>query len=683
MLDRGTIVTALTMMMVASAFSILLISLPEAEVEGAATEDMNTLWEHEVAFSVPGDPFLKACDGIAVGEVYADRPGLETVFVSRNGWVYLSYYDQTSSTWMTDQLWQSPGQLLSPAIGDLRPDKPGNEIIAVGLSYGTEDAPQGGNGTATVLVRETLTSDWTPERAFTQPLLVHGCDIGDVDPTIPGNEAVVTTFNKTAVLIWWDNVTKTYQNSVIFPDSHNVRKVVIADILPERPGNELVAVSKSGNATLAYGNHTNWTWSRVYTGDALARVAVGNIDPDDNLEIYLGSDTNKVIGLKRSGSTWTPQEIMVDSDKNRGVWIADVDPNVPGNELYSFGYSRRLVQITGSFSSGWSYKDLFLDTARGHEIRIGDLRTDIPGLEIAIVGYSGNVTIVSPGGEGAIAAPTITGPASVTVASGGSSEVTLNVEGGNSVMMLSCGSVPGVSVQMDPGTVFLEGRVTVRITASPTKTAISDSLDIVLWHIGGSVPLSIPLSVTPDNSAPTIGSVELPDGTVLTEGAKVASNATFTIEFSEPVTRASFESALSSGDIRLEWGDEPRDAIFTLSGDGKELTVELNNMVALGDAVLYIGGLTDAAGNEVASFTLTLKVQGKEDGGDDYAWLVIMIALSIIIVVIGLALYLLSSKKEPAAEEMEEHPSGKKEGKASEKEEKGASEGGEGGSPEE
>ncbi|MEA3557942.1 MAG: hypothetical protein U9R75_01685, partial [Candidatus Thermoplasmatota archaeon] len=352
-------------------------------------------WEARYAFV--GSDDLECIDGIAIGDVVSSHEGNEMVWVARDEKVYIGYYDDTTESWTYDDIWNTPGQQLTPSIGDIRPDLEGNEILVSGLSSGTEEINPG-EGTATVLSRSGAT--WNAERAFTFSRLIHGCDIGDVDPTIPGEEGILTTFaddgtgTGRAYMIWYDQNANAWNSSLIFHDGYNVRKVVIADILTDRPGLELVTVSKSGNVTIAYGGSDGWTYEVIYENpdEPMARVAVGDVDTSTpGLEIYAGTDTFKVLGFKRNGDEWDMQEIFTDTNKIRGVWVGDVDPNVPGNEIYSYGYSTRLVQITGTFGGGWTAKDIFMDSARAHEIRIGDIHPN-DGNEIVLVGYSQNVT---------------------------------------------------------------------------------------------------------------------------------------------------------------------------------------------------------------------------------------------------------------------------------------------------
>ncbi|MFW3147323.1 MAG: hypothetical protein ACMUIE_11010, partial [Thermoplasmatota archaeon] len=136
------------MMIVVLAVPLILPALAAPARPGktrSGSEEMITLWDTDIAFQGT-DPI----DGIAIGDAVSSRDGNEMVWVARDGKTYLGYYDQASSSWTYDDIWSSPGQQLTPAIGDMRPDLPGNEILVVGLSSGTEDENPG-EGTATVL----------------------------------------------------------------------------------------------------------------------------------------------------------------------------------------------------------------------------------------------------------------------------------------------------------------------------------------------------------------------------------------------------------------------------------------------------------------------------------------------------------------------------------------------------
>jgi hypothetical protein len=598
-------------------------------------------WVYDQPF-IGTDPI----DGLAIGEVYSDKPGFETVITSRDGGVYLVYLD--TDQWITEEIWRSPGQQLTPAIGDIRPDKTGNEILVVGLSSGDEDNNPG-DGIATVLYREG--SSWNNERAYTDSKLLHGCAVGDLDASRPGVEMVYTTFDYTAVVGWWDGTE--YKSEFLYKDSHNVRKAVIADLLESHPGNEVVCISKSGNATIVYGEIGDWTVETIYDKTPVARVAVGNVDPDPGLEIYLGCDvpTGDVIGLKWDGSEWVDTVVFQDTDKNRGVWTGDVDPDIPGQELYAYGYSRKLTRISDPFGTGKNVKTLFTDVARGHEIRVGDIIPGKAGNEIGIVGYSNNFTIVHLKDQGEPVVPTLTGEGTITVASGETGTADLEVVG-DSYMNLEISTLDGVDVSVYPSTVFIKGDVKVEVVADHTNQEVTGDITITLHHPGGTVTKTISVTVTPDSSAPS------GTGASENDGAEIQLSDTVEITLSESVTEDSFDSAVTAGDIKVMVGEEIQDVVFSLSDDGKKVTVTMNDQMKTGTAVITVGGLKDLAGNTMETYTLSLEVKGEdsEDDDPDSTWLIILVIVVILIIAAVLIGYFVMVKKKDDEEDAPELP---------------------------
>ena len=117
-----------------------LLMIPEGNgspTRAGGSEEGKTLWEAETPFKGTA-----AIDGVAMGDADTARAGNELVWVSRDQKVYLGQYDNSGSFSYQD-IWDSGGQQLTPAIGNLRDDLPGNEILVVGLSSGTEDVDPG------------------------------------------------------------------------------------------------------------------------------------------------------------------------------------------------------------------------------------------------------------------------------------------------------------------------------------------------------------------------------------------------------------------------------------------------------------------------------------------------------------------------------------------------------------
>jgi len=613
----------------------------------------------------PGEPV----DGVAIGELLSDHEGYELISTSRDMGVYLSHWDTVSSSWITEKIWTSPGQPLTPAIGDLMPDKDGNEVLVVGLTSGIEDTPEAGHGLATVLYREG--GSWKSVNVFEdEGGLIHGCDVGDLDPTIDGVEGVLVAFSKKGYLLWYDASTGNWSTEEICSDNGNLRKAAIADILPERPGNEVVIASKSGKALLVYGDHeAGWTQETIYDGVPLSRIAVGDVDPDAGLEIYAGTDVFRdggedqptVIGIKKSGSTWINSTILVDTDKNRGVWVGDVDPDIPGQELYIFGYSTHLWQAHGSFTGGWTTEILFSDIARGHEIRIGDIMTDRAGPEIAICGYSNSVKVVTMDREGEDIAPEITGAATAFVSSGQTAQVTLDIAGGGT-LDIRVSALSGLTVKASPSTLFIKGKVTIEVDPGHTTETFSGDIVVSVTGSMGTSTHTITVDVTGDDTAPTASDpVAGSTGSAVGE-ERIPADDVITITFSEPVSAESFASAEKT----VKKGKENvTGVLFQLSGDGTKLTIDLNNATEGGTVEISILGLQDRAGNQMEPIDLSLSLRGgeeDEDGNTLLTVLVVIIVLVLLAVIIAVVIAVFG-KKGKDEEERSEEENGEDKGK--------------------
>lgn len=80
------------------------------------------------------------------------------------------------------------GELVQVAVGDLDPTRPGDEVLAVGVESGDEDG--GGPGVVRYYARSADDGAWTRGSVLTEGL-VHAVAIGDLLPERPGNEFII------------------------------------------------------------------------------------------------------------------------------------------------------------------------------------------------------------------------------------------------------------------------------------------------------------------------------------------------------------------------------------------------------------------------------------------------------------------------------------------------------------
>ncbi|MGA1820882.1 MAG: hypothetical protein ACMUHU_07740, partial [Thermoplasmatota archaeon] len=391
--------------------------------------------------------------------------------------------------------------------------------------------------------------------------------------------------------------------------------------------------------------------------EPFARVCVGDVDASvPGLEIFGGTDTFKVIGLKRDGSEWTAQELFVDTDKNRGVWVGDVDPNIPGNELYSFGYSTRLVQISGSFSTGWKVKDIWKDTARGHEIRIADIHPD-EGVEIATVGYSYNLTIFSQMDVEGTDVPEATSDEPYTLGPGEEKVIKVNIKT-DAKMYFSVNDVEDLEVVLLQDSMYFSGTLTIKVKAAHIAEDKTVTLNLQIDYGSGKLTYPMEITIGKDTVAPTVDVLTDSEGNELSDGGQILWNDTLTIQFSEPISEASFNAAKTAGTLKLEWGGKAREeAVFVLSEDRKSISVDLEPMKLAGTVTISLEGLKDDAGLDIDLTPLEVQVKGKmSDDGGGIAWIVIIIVLVIIVIGAAVVYFAFIGKKESGEGDLPPEP---------------------------
>ena len=132
--------------------------------------------------------------GCAVGDLDPDHPGNEIAALAIDGTIYLVHRE--ADGWGHAQIGKADGEMIQCVIGDVMPDHPGNELVAVGMQTGTEE--DGGKGAALVLYKQA--GEWKQDQVFEDTALIHGLCIGDIDPDRAGDEILLVGFSLNATL---------------------------------------------------------------------------------------------------------------------------------------------------------------------------------------------------------------------------------------------------------------------------------------------------------------------------------------------------------------------------------------------------------------------------------------------------------------------------------------------------
>lgn len=316
--------------------------------------------------------------GCAVGDVLPDRPGQEIVAVASDGRVFLVFDDD--GVWRSEVVGQAGGELIQCAIGDLRRDRPGNEIVAVGMEVGGED--DGGAGAAVVFWSEG--DGWSQEVVCVDGALLHGVCVADLDAAHAGDEALLVGFTNAAILLEHDE-----------EDGFTTR--AIADL----PGAGKNAVGFDGGAAVAC---TDGSVVHVRAGDGgafeattldLAPAGAARLGAADGTLVVAYDDGT--LGLLVDGER---EVIHREADKLRGAVLADLDPAVPGLEAATGGYSNTITVLV-RHDGAWRPRVVHRDPARIHHVVAGDVTARGDGLELVACGYSGKVVVILDPGRDA------------------------------------------------------------------------------------------------------------------------------------------------------------------------------------------------------------------------------------------------------------------------------------------
>jgi hypothetical protein len=121
--------------------------------------------------------------GCAAGDVLPDRPGTELVAVAASGAVWVCWRE--SGVWKGEVVFRAPGEMIQVACGDVLKDVPGDEIVTVGMAQGTESD----DGRGAVWLIHRAAGAWHAIAVAGTDRLVHGACVS------PRHEIVFTGFD--------------------------------------------------------------------------------------------------------------------------------------------------------------------------------------------------------------------------------------------------------------------------------------------------------------------------------------------------------------------------------------------------------------------------------------------------------------------------------------------------------
>lgn len=313
-------------------------------------------WNAEVVFDAGIK--LGAC---AIGDLDSEAGG-EIVAVSQTGEIHV--IRKRAGTWTAVTAFKAPGEMIQCAVGDADPDRPGNEIVAVGIAAGSED--DGGPGAAYLIRKEG--DRWIGRHIFEDTALLHAVCITPEGVFVAGYANRVT---------------------LLRIRGEKVQTEPIADL----PGSAKSAVPYQGGAAFACTDG-----SLVHVTGSASRWKATPADKRDSRRSRIGTDGSRLIASDDDGTlsiidAGARETVFKDSSKLRGGILADLDPSSPGLEAATAGYSKA-VTVFYRKTEGWEPRVVFTDTDRYHHLAVGDL-DGTGGPDLAACGYSGRVVVVA------------------------------------------------------------------------------------------------------------------------------------------------------------------------------------------------------------------------------------------------------------------------------------------------
>lgn len=357
-----------------AGLSLILLGIVQGAAFGEAME-----WTSRVILSTE-----EALGGAAIGDLDPDSPGNEVVAVSATGNVWIAKWH--GEGWSAKSVKAANGELIMCAIGDVDPDSAGNELVAVGMV----DGPESTTGAGQVVVVGREGGAWRAQTIFTDSHMIHGVAIGDVCSKHEGNEIIAAGFNHRVTLLCRTEQGD-WQPETIYVANDRLKLAQVGDVLPQRQGLEVLVCGSDGRVVMLSEHVLGWRHETLYESSAgQSRVTIG-----DGC-VLVGGDDGKVALVTRTETGFVADVLGREPGRIRGVAIGDVDQRVAGVEYYATGYGRNVVQYVPMEDGNWSSRVIFTAEKTLHHMVLGDVDPKRPGLELVTCGHGGKLIALWP-----------------------------------------------------------------------------------------------------------------------------------------------------------------------------------------------------------------------------------------------------------------------------------------------
>lgn len=342
-----------------SKLSLSSVVVPAVLLGACAGAPLRQPGEVEVAAEIEA-----TIGGCAIGDVDPNRAGDEIVAVSSDGAVHLVSWN--GNGWQHQVVHQCRGEQIQVAIGDADPNRPGLEVVTVGMAEGPEDP----SGAGAVWVHGLESDGWWVEQALGADRLVHGVAVHD-------GGIVAAGFGASA----W--------RLVRGEKGWNVED--ISDL----PGDGKAVVDLGDSVAIGC---TDGSLVRVRRRQGLWRLNL--MDKQDSGRSRLDTDGTAILTANDDGTLVLvledgAREVYRESLKLRGAVIGELDGD-PDLELATTGYDSKVVLLNPDAQlGGWQPRVLYSGAEPFHHLAAGDVYGTGRSVLVAC-GFSGELIVLRP-----------------------------------------------------------------------------------------------------------------------------------------------------------------------------------------------------------------------------------------------------------------------------------------------
>jgi len=235
---------------------------------------------------------------------------------------------------------------------------------------------------------------WDSWISYTDDLDLLECHIADVDKD-GLNEVLTGGYSRRLISVSIQGKEST--NSTIYQFNNDIWDIKVGDLIPSIPGNEIAVAHWQDFVSVIYRDGQSWGRYNLSTHGPVTTLEIGEFDSNHSgVELLSGSEEGYMEEFYWHNGSFKTRIVYLDDRGLRNVDIGDFCSYRPGNELIGVSFSMNAGNATMVYGSGDSWTSQFLyNSSKGLEaLAVGDFNPEHPGVEALFAGYSNTATMI-------------------------------------------------------------------------------------------------------------------------------------------------------------------------------------------------------------------------------------------------------------------------------------------------